>query len=153
MYYSRTGNTKFVAEKITDQLDADLCEVTDKKNRKGKLIFLTGGYAAIRQKLTEIQVDKPIEDYGLIIIGSPVWAGKIPPATRTFLVKNNFSNKQVAFFITLSGDKPEKTLRNMKETIKPILPITELAIKTALEKPEQAQEQVSEWCNKIQKTF
>jgi len=35
-YYSRTGNTKFVAEKIAEQLDADLCEVVDKKNRKRK---------------------------------------------------------------------------------------------------------------------
>ena len=47
-YYSRTGNTKFVAEKIAEQLDADLCEVADKKNWKGKLTFLTGGFAAMR---------------------------------------------------------------------------------------------------------
>ena len=42
-YYSRSGNTKFVAEKIADKLNAETCEVIDKKNRKGKLIFLTGG--------------------------------------------------------------------------------------------------------------
>jgi flavodoxin len=35
-YSSRTGNTKFVAEKIAEQLEADLCEVVDKKGRNGK---------------------------------------------------------------------------------------------------------------------
>ena len=71
-YYSRTGNTKFVAEKIAEQLDADLCEVVDKKNRKGKLIFLTGGFAAMREKLTEIEVTNSVEDYDLVVVGSPV---------------------------------------------------------------------------------
>jgi len=33
-YYSRTGNTRFVAEKIAEQLNADLCEVIDKKIEK-----------------------------------------------------------------------------------------------------------------------
>ena len=106
-YYSRTGNTKFVAEKIAEQLDADLC-VVDKKNRKGKLIFLTGGFAAMRKKLTEIELTNSVEDYDLVVVGSPVWAGKISPAIRTFLVTNDFSNKQVAYFVTLGGIKLKK---------------------------------------------
>ncbi|GAI42752.1 unnamed protein product, partial [marine sediment metagenome] len=36
------------------------------------------------------------------------------PAIRTFLAKNDFSDKNVAFFVTLGGDKPEKALKNMK---------------------------------------
>jgi flavodoxin len=43
-YYSRTGNTKFVAEKIAKCLNAETCEVIDKKNRKGKLAFVICGY-------------------------------------------------------------------------------------------------------------
>ena len=153
VYYSRTGNTKFVAEKIADQLDADLCEVTDKKNRKGRLTFLTGGFASLREKLTEIEVPKPIEDYDFIIVGSPVWAGKITPAIRKFLVTNDFSDKLVAFFVTLGGDKAEKTLKNMKETIMPKLLVGELAITKALEQQEETEEQVIDWCNQIQKAL
>ena len=48
VYYSRTGNTRFAAEKIAKNLNADLCEILDKKNRKGKFVFLTGGYADLR---------------------------------------------------------------------------------------------------------
>ena len=132
-YYSRSGNTKFVAEKIAEQLNADLCEGIDKKNREGKLAYLTSGRDAMREKLTEIEISKPVEDYDFVVVGSPVWAGKIAPAIRTFLVKNDFSNKQVAFFVTLGGDKPEKTMQNIKETIKPKSLVGELAISKALE--------------------
>ena len=94
IHYSKTGNTKYVAQKIAEQLNAELSEITDKKNRKGKLNFLKSGYESIREKLTEIEVSKKIDNYNFVIIGSPVWAGKIPPAIRTFLVKNDFRRKK-----------------------------------------------------------
>src|SRR3972149_5035577 len=150
-YYSRSGNTKFVAEKIAEQLNADLCEGIDKKNRGGKLAYLTSGRDAMREKLTEIEISKPVEDYDFVVVGSPVWAGKIAPAIRTFLVKNDFSNKQVAFFVTLGGDKPEKTMQNIKETIKPKSLVGELAISKALENQKETERQVSDWCNQILK--
>ena len=150
-YYSRTGNTKFVAEKIADHLDAETCEVIDKKNRKGKLIFLTGGYAALREKLTKIEVNKTIEDYDFIIVGSPVWAGKIAPAIRTFLVQNDFSDKQVALFVTLGGNKAEKPLKNMKKAIAPNTSIEELGIINAMKNPEEIEKQIADWCKKISK--
>ena len=149
VYYSRTGNTKFVAEKIADQLDAETCEVIDKKSRKGKLVFLTGGYAALREKLTKIEVNKTIADYDFIVIGSPVWAGKIAPAIRTFLVQNDFSDKQVALFVTLGGDKPEKALKNMKKAIAPNIPVEELGIINATKNLEETEKQIEDWCKKI----
>ena len=125
-YYSRTGNTKFVAEKIAEKLNA-----------------------AIREKLTEIEQTKTIDGYDLVIVGSPVWAGKITPASRTFLVKNDLSGKQVAFFVTVGSDKPEKVLSNIKELVKPIEPLSELAILNNLEDKEDATEKISAWCEKI----
>ena len=148
-YYSRTGNTKLVAEKIADYLNAETCEVIDKKVRKGKLIFLTGGYAALREKLTEIDVIKTIDDYDLIIVGSPVWAGKMTPAIRTFLAKNDFSDKQLAFFVTMGGDKPGKALKNMKKAISPKIPVEELGILNGLKNLEEIEKKIADWCKKI----
>ncbi len=34
VYYSKTGNTKYVAKKIAENLDAELSEITDKKIAK-----------------------------------------------------------------------------------------------------------------------
>ena len=122
----------------------------DKKNRKGKLVFLTGGYAALREKLTEIVVEKTIGNYDFIVIGSPVWAGKISPAIRTFLIKNDFSDKQIAFFVTVGGDKFEKALKIMKDVVVPKIPIGELGIINALKDLEEIENQIKNWCKKLQ---
>jgi flavodoxin len=149
VYYSLSGNTRFVAEKIAEQLEAELSEVLDKKYGRGRFVYLTGGLAAYRQKMTTIDVSKSVEDYDLTIIGSPVWAGKITPAIRTFLKRNDFSNKHVAFFVTLGGNNREKPLRNLRETVEVKSTIEGLAISAPLENRERTEAQVKEWCNQL----
>ncbi len=144
VYYSRTGNTKYVAEKIAENLGAETCEVIDKKSRKGRFTFLTGGYESLRKKLTEIEVSKNVENYDFIIIGSPVWANGITPAIRTFIHQNNLSNKQIACFVTLIGNDPEKALESMKEAIFPNISSAELGIKVDLKNPEDVEKQISD---------
>ena len=148
-YYSRTGNTKYAAEKIAEELNADICEIVDKKDRNGKFVLLTGGFAGLREKKTKIEQSKTVEGYDLIIVGSPVWAGKITPAIRTFLVNNDFSGKQLAFFVTLGGNKPEKALINMKKVVSSINPLGELGIINDLKDKEEALQTISAWCDEI----
>ena len=152
-YYSRTGNTKFVAEKIAKCLNAETCEVIDKKNRKGKLAFVICGYESRRKKLTEIEVSKTIDNYDLIIIGSPVWSDGITPAIRTFIEKNELSGKQVAIFVTLKGNNPKKALVKFKEAILPEIPLTELGIIGDLKNREKSEQQIMNWCKEIKKQF
>jgi len=116
-FYSRTGSTEYVTNKIAKVLKADLFKAVETKNRNGKLIYLTGGYEALREKLTDIKVLKSIQDYDMIVIGSPVWARKFTSTIRTFLAKNNFSNKMVALFATSKGDNPN-SFTNIKKIIR-----------------------------------
>ncbi|XES78005.1 MAG: flavodoxin family protein [Candidatus Bathyarchaeia archaeon] len=153
VYYSRTGNTKFIAETIAAQLCADLCEVTDKTKRDGKLTYLTGGFASLREKPTEIEVSKPVGVYDLVVVGSPVWAGKIAPAIRTFLKTTDLSQKLVALFVTLGGDKPEHALQNMKTAFAAKQLVGEFGVTSALDKREQTLAQVAAWCSKLQKSL
>ena len=114
---------------------------------------MTNGYAGLRQKLNGIEISKPIDDYEVKIVGSPVWAGKIIPAIRKILVTRNFSNKLVACFVTLDGDNAEKTLENMKKGITAKQIVGELAITKPQENKEKTEEQVIEWCSEIQKSL
>ena len=105
----------------------------------------------MREKLTDITVETPIDDYELVIVGSPVWAGKIAPAIRTFLVENIFSKKRVAFFVCMGGDKPEKTFENLRKTIE-LESITEgLGITEPLENMAEAETKITEWCSQLKK--
>ena len=57
VYYTRTNTTKNVASIIKDELDADVLEVIDKKNRQGPIGYLRGGLDAIRSKKTSIEYE------------------------------------------------------------------------------------------------
>ena len=148
VYYTRTGNSKFAAETVAAEVGADVEEVVDLKNRKGRLAFLSAGRDAMQGKLTEIAETKrnPF-DYDLVVIVQPVWAGSPTPAIRTYLKKNDLSGKKVALFFTDSSDKAvEKT--------KAIMPnstfVGELALPAKeFENREEAQKKIGEWCSTL----
>ena len=48
IYYSRTGNTRFAAETVAAEIGADVEEVVDLKNRKGRLNYLPAGRDALQ---------------------------------------------------------------------------------------------------------
>lgn len=115
VYYSRTGNTKKVAEKMAEVLKCDLDEIQDQKNRSGIFGWLRGGVDAFNRRLTQIRHEKDPKKYDLVIIGTPVWAGTMTPAVRTYLEQNEF--KKVAFFCTYGGQEG-KTFQDMEKIIK-----------------------------------
>ena len=104
VYYSRTGNTKKVAERISNQINADVDEIVDLKDRKRKIIgWIISGRDAMNKSLTEIKFKKKPEDYDLVIIGTPNWVSTMAPAIRTYLTQNKLKN--VAFFCTYGGNE------------------------------------------------
>ncbi len=108
VYYSRTGNTRLVSEAIARALDSDIEEIDDKQNRAGIFGFLKSGYEAVFKKLPEIEpVKNNPDEYDLVIIGSPTWAGRVSSPVRTYLTSYGHRLKKVAFFTTCSasGDK------------------------------------------------
>jgi flavodoxin len=112
VFYSRTGNTRRVGEEIAKNLNADIDEIIDKKKRNGIIGWLGCGRDALFKKLTEIENKKRPEEYDVAIIGTPVWAGTISSAIRTYLLQNKFN--KTAFFCTCGGDKG-KTFNEMEK--------------------------------------
>jgi len=54
VYYSRTGNAKFVAETVAAELGSDVEEVVDLTGREGKLGWMSAGRDAMGGKETKI---------------------------------------------------------------------------------------------------
>jgi len=109
-FYSRSGNTKKMAQAIAESLHADLDEIIDLKNRQGIVGWILGGRDALKGTLTKIKTVKNPVDYDLVIIGTPIWAGYSTPATRTYLAQFKNQIKKVAIFVTSGGDGPQKTV-------------------------------------------
>ena len=75
VYYSRTGNTKFVAEEIAAEIGADIEEIVDLKSRAGTMGWLSAGRDATINRQTKIaETKRNPADYDLVVVGSPVWA-------------------------------------------------------------------------------
>lgn len=118
VYYSRTGTTKALADTLAKELGADVEEIVDLKNRGGILGFLSAGYSAYRRKLTEIkQPEKDPSAYDVILLGTPIWAGNITPALRTYFTqkKDALKQKKVGFFMTYSGTGLEKAVQSLTD--------------------------------------
>jgi flavodoxin len=149
VYYTRSGNARFVAETIAAEVGADIEEVIDQKNRNGIRGYLSGGFDARREKGTEISVTtKDPGIYDLIIVGSPLWAGRATPAITTYLRKNDLSSKKVAIFFVQGDKKPAGV-----EQIKALMPnsecVGELCVVNALRNKEESEKQISDWCKTL----
>jgi len=119
VYYSKTGHTRKIAQDISRQLEADLEEITDKKKRTGLLGFIFGGRDALTKKETRIiEMKKNPADYDLVILGSPIWAGNITPAVRTYINQYGNSIRSTAFFFSSSGKTPDQIFEKLLSLLK-----------------------------------
>ncbi|MGL6299195.1 MAG: flavodoxin family protein [Methanobacteriaceae archaeon] len=117
-YYSRSNITKDVAEEIQSQLGGDIEEIKDLKSRKGIFGYIIAGMEAARGKKAQIaQTKYNVEDYDLVIVGTPVWAGTMATPIMTYLDENTGKFKNTGFFCTCGSSGYEKTLVNMTSRI------------------------------------
>ncbi|MBD3248728.1 flavodoxin [Candidatus Woesearchaeota archaeon] len=142
VYYSRTGKTKKIAEKISKELNSDIDEISDLKKRSGILGFLGGGRDAFFKKSTKIKFIKDPSKYDIVIIGTPIWAGTCVPAVREYLKKNKI--KKTAFFCT-AGSKQAKAWKDMEELSSK--PIATLDIKD--KKVDSFDKEIRIFCKKV----
>jgi flavodoxin len=142
VFYSRTGNTKRIAKAVSDGLQCDLEELVDTKARGGLLGYIKSGRDAGACKETEIgEIRKSPGEYDVVILGTPVWAGKMAPAIRTYINRSRDQLKGVAFVCTSGSGRPQKAFSGMEE-ICGQTPVATLSVSTKDVKNEQVSEAV-----------
>ncbi len=115
IYYSFTGNTKKIAEKLKEKLslrfEVDFIPLEVVKEEKR--FFFQAKQAFFKQKIRLKDVSFDLSPYRLICLGSPVWAFQPAPAIRSFLKKvSTFAGKKIILFFTFgSGLGVEKCLK------------------------------------------
>lgn len=101
VFYSRTGLTRKVGESISDLLQCEREEISDKKNRDGFAGYLSSAMDALLKKKADIK--EPAKDpakYDLVIVGTPVWGMDVSSPVRSYLFRHRGRFKEVAFFAT-----------------------------------------------------
>jgi len=111
VFYSRTGHTRQVAEAIAAALDAELEAIEDVRSRRGIIGWLRSGREAWREQPAEIQpVGKDPSDYDLVVLGTPVWAGRMSSPLRRYIIDQAGRFNRLAAFCTLGGGGGDETL-------------------------------------------
>ncbi len=101
IYYSRTGKTKLISETLNKQINADLLELKDPKDRSGTLGYLKSAYEAFRHQHSPIEPEQPdISPYSHIIIASPIWSWNLCTPVHTLFEKNRFDGKKLVLITT-----------------------------------------------------
>ena len=86
IYYSYSGHTKALAEKIAAENSADLAEIKDVKRPSKLKAYSAGCFAAIKGNTWPIILtETDLNSYDRLILLSPIWAGNTPPAVNSFL--------------------------------------------------------------------
>lgn len=115
VYYSRTGTSKRIAEKISKLLGIEIVEIKDKNNYKGVFGYLKGGFFASRWRKVDYFFESKLsfDEYTHIYFISPIWASKIAPAIYSFLMDNDLNKKSI--ILTNDGSNPKKTFVNIEK--------------------------------------
>ena len=110
VYFSATGTTEKVAQRLAMVAEADICEITpalpysrddlDWTNPKSRSSVEMNDPES-RPEVKPIDVD--IRQYDCIFLGYPIWWDLAPRAVNTFIESNDMTGKTVIPFATSGG--------------------------------------------------
>ena len=121
IYHSLTGNTKACCEALQQALGADTIEVKDLVDRSGRWGFFKTAIGSLLGMHTKIEPENPdLSSYPNIILGSPIWTGKLSMAIRTLIDNNRFDGKKVIIFTTTNAFEEEKYKEKSKNLVREV---------------------------------
>ena len=124
-YFSASGVTKNVAEKIANAINGDLFEI--EPTQKYTLEDLDWTNKQSRSSIEmEDKTSRPqilnkvlnITEYNTVILGFPVWWYTAPTIINTFIEENNLERKNIYVFVTSGGSGSDGSFRELKNAYK-----------------------------------
>ena len=122
VYFSATGTTKGVAEKLAEGLNADLYEIHPAEPYTDADL----NYNDSRSR-TSIEMDDPacrpaiagelpdLTGYDTILIGYPIWWGDAPRIVSNFVENVDLNGKTIAVFFTSGSSGLGGSMRHLEE--------------------------------------
>ena len=122
VFYSLTGNHKKAAEIVSKMLQCNSVEIKEmfERSKAGLFKYIFNGYEAVIRKASEIKtINEDFLNYDRVIFLTPVWAGRLPPPSRTFLNKYKGEIKNIVVLsISGRGNGNKGFEKDVEETLK-----------------------------------
>jgi len=114
LYYSRSGNTRVVANALARELGCDIEEIVDDKKRTG-VVGSAGAYLSRSKKTSIKEIESKLDDYDVVIVGTPIWWYTISPAAWELLRRYSGLIGQVSLLYTCGKDVRINAERDVEE--------------------------------------
>ena len=117
-YFSRTGNTRVLADQIRQSVGCEISEIQPEKP------YPTDYEEAKTRAEKELRSDdrpklkskvKDIKQYDAVFVGYPMWWGTMPMPVYTFLTGYDFSGKTIVPFCTNGGSGLGRSVEDIRK--------------------------------------
>lgn len=138
IYYSYSGNGDVIAELFAKN-GYEVRKVIRKKplSKHFFVAMMKGGFEAASKKKAElVDYNNDVSDYDEIVVGSPIWNGRISSPINTVLSDTNFEGKKLSFVLYAGGGEAPKAIKRVKDKY----PNSEIFI---LKQPKKYNEELS----------
>ena len=119
-YFSASGTTRRVAEKVAATINGDLFEIEPKEKYTEEDLNWTN-----KQSRSSIEMNnnvKPeiankvsnLDEYDTICLAFPIWWYKEPTIIDKFLEENNMSGKKIYVFVTSGSSTIDSTYKSLQ---------------------------------------
>lgn len=126
-YFSASGRTKGVAQKIATAVNGDVFEIEPVEKYTDADLDWTNKKSRSTIEMNDKEYRPPvknkvenIEKYDTVVLGFPVWWYTAPTIINTFIEENNLEGKNTYVFVTSGGSGYEGSLNNLKNEYKNI---------------------------------
>lgn len=105
-YFSRSGNTRVIADVIHRSLNTSLFEIEPATPYPGDYFQTVEQAKNERERGVKPALKNSVADisrYETVYLGFPVWGSSVPPVVQTFLSSHNLAGKLLIPFITHGG--------------------------------------------------
>ena len=146
-YYSHSGNTKAVAEKIQHLTGGDIFEITPKTPypKEYNVVVEQASKEKANNVFPELVNNGNVKDYDIIFLGTPVWWYTMAGPVKTFLKENNFSGKVIAPFCTHGGGGESSTYIDMQK----LAPVAKVLEGYTSYENSAKENEITSWINKL----
>lgn len=151
-YFSRTGNTRHVAEQIQSLVGGDFFELrtqhaypkeytatTDQAKRELEANFRPQLTAEVRN----------MADYDPVFIGYPNWWNTLPMAFFTFLEQYDFTGKTLIPFCTHEGSRLGRSVADIRRLCPNSRVLEGIALRGGSVRSDSAEREVVGWLRKL----
>ncbi len=124
VYFSFTGNNRFLAEHIAQRIECDVCSIIEKKRRTMVTIILD---MMLKRDPKIRPLEYSVSNYNHIILVAPIWDSKIANPMKT-LIKTEKDALSNYSFITLCGYERIGQIEDITEELSVLIERTPKAV-------------------------